>query len=1304
MLTYCKSLAWIGLLLGLLPGLALAGAPDEYLGDASIYADTGAYTSSGERIRVRSNVLFIVDNSAAMRQTGGTAPYEPYEKDAEGKPDKSKPRVYPGSYEPWAVYELISETAGTLNYKKLSKIPPLRTSNTSGVNPALTAVMCGSAVDEFENFGVHFGKLDRNSGACTTKKNDDGKFYLGNLINYINSPQDGAPWKAGTAYAAGARILVTYSASPHTNLQAIFIASQAGTSGANAPAWPTLATGGEIVDGTVRWRMADDYSVWQPTSAIAVGTRVAVKLDGATVAFEVVGVVDAGGNFTQATSGTSAASQPVWADAYENASGGVRDGNLLWKPVGSILDTVKDVLQMVMQLARNSAKMGLMTFGGNNSGGQILAPVRGVSDESEIDASGATHFSFLTGKVAGISMLKGNHKPVNETLWDAGLYFQGKNSSTDKIASERTAYPSPVTENCERNYVILLTTGSDNDNVHTSKVLKDYTGDGQAGLVDDAAYYIGNLDLAPDYPGTQGIVTHVIQLMTQEVPRLRAAAEVWGGWNEGEKQYRGTYQIARNSAELTSKLLSLMGGLVAEENTSFVAPVVPASTTNRTISGNRVYLGLFKPQIESAWHGNLKKYQVGADNRLKDKNGNDATYTEAEAAGIDGVKAGDFKPNSVSFWSSSGDGGDVLKGGAGELLKQNSARKIFTYLPQVANQPKALADAESKNAFVPGNSLLTPALLNVDDEDEADLLINWVRGQDAYDANGDGNTAQMRSWIMGDILHSKPLVLAYAPFTMTDANEASCEVNKSYIFVGANDGMLHAFRDCDGSEAWAYIPDNVLGHLKYMRNGVHTPFVDAPISAYIHDKNDNGVIEPLLGDKVLLMFGQRRGGSGSTLGDPRGAFYILDVTSPEEPQFVAKVDGSSWAEMGQSWSQPRLARIKHGTAIKIVAFLGGGYDNNEDLRFGNTQLFPADTTAATDISNADDGGGPRTSSGVTATKANPKGRGVFAVEIARLDKVDGKFNAVTDDAGTILWSYGPTQNPDLTFSIPSDITALDVNANGFTDRLYVGDTGGRMWRFDVGSSNLTDWSGRIVFRANPGTDGSNGRKFFYRPAVTFNKGYPILHFGSGDREHPLNRAVVDRLYTVIDRGQGSTDSINESSLVDVTENTLQHTGDQAVINAILNELNSSSKYGWFIKLNESGHAGEKVLAGTTVFNNVVYYTTYTPNIILTPDPCKPGNLGVARVYQVDAKTGEAVINNDKSNDGDDANERAAHKDGYVLKRSDRILEIGEGIPSGIVTLIDASGRVTMMISSSNRVNTVDALSARMINPVYWMQW
>ena len=95
----------------------------------------------------------------------------------------------------------------------------------------------------------------------------------------------------------------------------------------------------------------------------------------------------------------------------------------------------------------------------------------------------------------------------------------------------------------------------------------------------------------------------------------------------------------------------------------------------------------------------------------------------------------------------------------------------------------------------------------------------------------------------------------------------------------------------------------------------------------------------------------------------------------------------------------------------------------------------------------------------------------------------------------------------MTYSIPSDITKLDMDGDGKIDRLYVGDTNARMWRFDIGNTDTTaSWTGKMIFHSNPGA--SEKRKIFYPPDVTFEKDgsteYETLFFGTGDREAPKN--------------------------------------------------------------------------------------------------------------------------------------------------------------------------------------------------------
>jgi type IV pilus assembly protein PilY1 len=94
---------------------------------------------------------------------------------------------------------------------------------------------------------------------------------------------------------------------------------------------------------------------------------------------------------------------------------------------------------------------------------------------------------------------------------------------------------------------------------------------------------------------------------------------------------------------------------------------------------------------------------------------------------------------------------------------------------------------------------------------------------------------------------------------------------------------------------------------------------------------------------------------------------------------------------------------------------------------------------------------------------------------------------------------------------------------------------------------------------------------------------------------------------------------------------------------------------------------------------VAYFTTYQPSSVAVPDPCEP-DLGTARLYAVDYKTGEAVLNYDTSNDSiSTTNKRAISTPGQVLVRSDRLKTLGSGIPSGIVLIINPNGGLKALI-------------------------
>jgi type IV pilus assembly protein PilY1 len=405
--------------------------------------------------------------------------------------------------------------------------------------------------------------------------------------------------------------------------------------------------------------------------------------------------------------------------------------------------------------------------------------------------------------------------------------------------------------------------------------------------------------------------------------------------------------------------------------------------------------------------------------------------------------------------------------------------------------------------------------------------------------------------------------------------------------------MLHAFDDSDGTELWGFIPPNLFTNLQALHADVVESFVDGSPRAYVARNPDGSV------SQAILVFGERRGGN---------QYYALDITDPVNPRYLWNIGPSTlgFEELGDSWSAPNIGKIAYGTGEKWVVFIGGGYDENQD----NSPVVAADT----------------------------KGRAVYAVDLL---------------TGARVWRYSHAEDANMSYSIPSDVAAVDTGADGRIDRLYVGDMGGRMWRFDTSDASPSNWTGKMIFLSN-GMTNNNRRKIFYPPDVSLEKdtvNYEMVFFGTGDREDPKEIAVVNRLYAVKDKNP--TTALTESDLVDVTQDLLQDPGTtQEQKNSIKVQLNAG--LGWYIKLDLN--AGEKSLAAPVVFNKVAFFTTFSPGAVAGGgDPCFVGE-GAARLYVLEYTTGNAVFNFDLTNDTDHS----------IIARSDRVKTMGTGIPSGVV--------------------------------------
>ena len=538
---------------------------------------------------------------------------------------------------------------------------------------------------------------------------------------------------------------------------------------------------------------------------------------------------------------------------------------------------------------------------------------------------------------------------------------------------------------------------------------------------------------------------------------------------------------------------------------TFTAPVVPVS---KTTSSNRVYLTFFYPGEGNFWAGNVIKLGISADGDIVDANGAIATWP-----------TGAIKEGAVPFWATIDWANNY----------HNPNRNIYTYLGSSTDL------TTSANAFIPSNPGLTTAVLGNPIHTLSEI-IQYIRGADVFDENGNSDTAENRRVITGDVQHSEPLVVDY---------EDSLRV----VYFGANDGMLHAVKDStlstpasdDGREMWAFIPPDQLHRLKDMVEGEsHQYYVDSSPKAYFKDVNSNGVIDSGDGDKIILVCGERKGGT---------SYFALDVTDPFAPIFIWRINQYEdtaalnlplaarpdvvISELGESWSEPQFGLVKtsdedddDGTP---VFFIGGGYSSD-----------------------------------------NSAGKAVIAINVFD-GTVEKKFSSITG----------------MNYSFPSSVTVVDGDGNGFVDKLYVGDLGSQMWRLgkftdsdgnplafpdtDENIMNWTDQAAHIIFLSDP----AHERKFFYPPSVTLEWGYDLVFMGTGDREDPCNPISSDRIYSVKDTHASTT--LTESDLIDVTEST-----------AMLPDLNIHQ--GWYIRLAK----GEKVLSEGVVFLKTYYVTTFFP--------------------------------------------------------------------------------------------------------------
>lgn len=658
----------------------------------------------------------------------------------------------------------------------------------------------------------------------------------------------------------------------------------------------------------------------------------------------------------------------------------------------------------------------------------------------------------------------------------------------------------------------------------------------------------------------------------------------------------GKYYQAKNEDSIVRALREIFAEAQAV-NSAFASASLPVNATNRAQNENQVFIGVFRPDDTKnpMWFGNLKRYQLitnGGTADLGDKDGNSAINLQTGfiadcAASFWTSDSGDYwsrvistthalgacTTNGTSDYSDLPDGPLVEKGGAAHVLRRGNQQGTADADGNFAlNRSVKTLSSGSLVDFTAANTGL------------ASNLVNFVRGADTEDEDGDGTTTrgrtEPRASIHGDVVHSRPQPVNYGGSTGV------------VVFYGSNDGTYRAVRADNGRELWSFIaPEHFgkLGRLKANSPKIRYYGDTAPFEYkdYFFD-GSTGLLQNASNSNVIIFPTMRRGGR---------KVYAFQVADPANPQYLwsrgcpnlTNDDGcdTGFSGIGQTWSIPNVAYIKGYSSTRPVVIFGGGYDSCEDENTSSPGCGAA------------------------------KGRGVYVVD-AQSGALVKHFN------------FGSTTGSR---SVAADVSLIDVDSDGKVDYAYAADTGGNIFRMDfidgpssrqpLASENWT--SKRVAY-----TNGA-GRKFLFPPALLQNGAIIYLALGSGDREHPLSTQypysdVLNRFYVFTDNlAQNPETAMNLDNTEVMSDNTTTNTCEAPKI------LPSSSKKGWFMDLNQYGR-GEQTVTSALIAGGFVVFSTNRPTA--TDTTACSNSLGEARGYFVNLLNGSGAVGTTASCGGD----------------------------------------------------------------------
>jgi len=718
---------------------------------------------------------------------------------------------------------------------------------------------------------------------------------------------------------------------------------------------------------------------------------------------------------------------------------------------------------------------GSATIDGVSSPGALVKGVRAFSGTDRTD-----FFDTLYGYAIGTGST-----PSRRALDDIGQYFQRADDRGPWGETPGTVDTTPHRE-CRLSFTVLMTDGYWNssaastsgaaanvDNASGSVITgpegQSYQylaanpySDSWTGTLADVAMYYWNRDLRGDLDNEvptsvvdeafwQHMVTYTVGLgvtgtldPASDLAALTAGTQSWPQASSGNTgpniddlwhaavNSRGEYFSASDPEQFASTLEATLSSI--GQRVSSAAAIATNST--RLNSSTFVYQARFD---STDWHGQFLAYYV-------DPNNGDVATTPT--------------------WD------------ARSVIPAHSSRTILTY------DPTANSGAGGGANFLWANLNATQKtqLKNGGSDTDGQNRLGWLRGDPSNEQRSGGVLRNRTNGVLGDIVNSDPWRVAQDNFGyhILPGNEGSSyityrassayQTRSKVIYLGSNDGMLHAFdagtwnsstQSFDqgtGAEKFAYVPNTVFANLheltdpNYGSNPAHRYFVDGPSRA--SDAYVGGAW------KTVLV---------GTLGGGGKGVFALDVTNPDSMD-ASKVmwELTDATDLGYTLGQPTVARMANG---HWAAIFGNGYNSAS----GKAILF---------IKDLEDGT-------------------VYKLDTAAGDSVNKNG-----------------------LSTP---TAIDINNDGIVDAIYAGDLKGNLWKFAVSDTDATQWD--IAYQSGSpaapaplftATDGSsNAQPITAKVDVGAHpNGGVLVYFGTGKyiEVSDVSSTDVQTLYAIWDDG------------------------------------------------------------------------------------------------------------------------------------------------------------------------------------------